>query len=380
LRLLSNFKKSLLIIGLAVCQQIVVPAHVQARAPSTTELSNGPKKDSGLPSSLAPMLAKVLPSVVSVSAEGPVASAKSEVLKDPALRRLLGLPDAPAGEQPKSSEQRFQSLGSGVVIDARQGYVVTVNHVVEHAEKVRITLADKRQLDARVVGADAQTDIAILKVDPDGLVALPLGDAKRLQVGDYVVALGNPFGIGQTATFGIISGLGRMGFGRESYEDFIQTDASINPGNSGGALVDTTGRLIGISAALVSKDGGNVGIGFAIPVDVVNLVAQQLIATGKVSRGALGLVVRDLTPASTKGTQIQAASGAVVSQVNPESAAAKAGIEDGDVVVELDGKSIATGGEFRNAIGLKQPGEMVKLKILHHGNERNIMAMLEPPM
>jgi serine protease DegQ len=379
LRLSSNLKKSLLIIGLAACQQIAIPAHVEARAPVTTENNNVAKKDSGLPSTLAPMLAKVLPAVVSVSAEGPMASPKSEVFKDPALRRLLGLPELPTGEQ-QSSEQRFQSLGSGVVIDARQGYVVTVNHVVERAEKIHITLADKRQLDAKVIGADAQTDIAVLKVDPDRLVSLPLGESKRLQVGDYVVALGNPFGIGQTATFGIISGLGRMGFGIESYEDFIQTDASINPGNSGGALVDTTGRLIGISAALVSKDGGNVGIGFAIPVDVVNLVAQQLIATGKVSRGALGLVVRDLTPAATKGTQIQTASGAEVSQVNPDSAAAKAGIEDGDVVLELDGKTIATGGEFRNAIGLKQPGEMVKLKILHRGNERNVMAMLEPPM
>jgi S1-C subfamily serine protease len=289
----------------------------------------------------------------------------------------LGLPELPASE-PKSG-QRFVSGGSGVIIDARQGYVVTVNHVIEHADKISVTLADKRQLDASLIGSDPQTDIAVLKIDPDRLVSLPLGDSKTLQVGDYAIALGNPFGVGQTATFGIISGLGRTGFGIEPYEDFIQTDASINPGNSGGALVDTTGHLIGINVALLSKDGGNVGIGFAIPVDAVSLITQQLIATGKVSRGALGLVVQDLPPSATGNVDIKTASGVLVSEVNPESAAAKAGIENGDVVVELDGETITTGGQFRNAMGLKQPGQMVKLKIFHRGSPRNVMAMLESP-
>jgi len=371
----SSLKRLLLIIVVAVWQQTVLPGHVEARTSPASDVRNAGNKDIGLPPTLAPMLAKVLPAVVSIAAEGTEATPQNDSIKDPALRRFFGLPDLP-----KHPGEHFQSLGSGVVIDARQGYVVTVNHVIEHAQTIHIILADKRQLDAMLVGADPQTDIAVLKVDPDGLVSLPLGDAKQLQVGDYAVALGNPFGVGQTATFGIISGLGRMGFGIEQYEDFIQTDASINPGDSGGALVDTMGHLIGINAALVSQNGGNVGIGFAIPIDVVNLVAQQLIATGKVSRGAIGLVVQDLTPSAAKDMQIATPAGAMVSQVNPESAAAKAGIENGDVVVEVDGEAIATGSQFRNAIGLKQPGDQVKLKILHRGSERNVMAMLELPV
>lgn len=377
----STIRKLLLIAGLTAWQQIAIAGHVEARASSATPPRNVVARDNALPSTLAPMLAKVLPAVVSVAAEGTTSgaqSAKSDVIKDPVLRRLLGLPEVPAGKT--ESSQHFLSAGSGVIIDALQGYVVTVNHVIDHAEKIRITLADKRQLDAKVVGTDSQTDLAVLKVDPERLVALPLGDSKELQVGDYVVALGNPFGIGQTATFGIVSGLGRTGFGIEPYEDFIQTDASINPGNSGGALVDTSGRLIGINAALVSQAGANVGIGFAIPVGVVNVVTQQIIATGKVSRGALGLMVKDLPQPTGNGTQIQPASGALVSEVDPDSAAAKAGIEDGDIVTGLDGESIATGGQFRNAMGLKQPGERVKLKIIHQGNERNVMALLEIAM
>lgn len=372
----TTLKTLLPIIVLAVCQETAFPLQVEARAPSATELTEVARPASGLPPSLAPMLAKIFPSVVSVGAEGTTPAPQNEVFKDPVLRRLLGLPELPSAD--KRSTGRFESAGSGVIIDARRGYVVTVNHVIEHADQIRITLADGRQLDATLVGADPETDVAVLKIDPDGLVSLPFGDSNQLQIGDYVVALGNPFGVGETATFGIVSGLGRMGFGVESYEDFIQTDASINPGDSGGALVDSTGHLIGINAALLSHNGTNVGIGFAIPIDAVKLVAEQLITTGKVSRGDLGLVVQDLTPSGAKEMQIQMASGAVVSQVNPDSAAAKAGIENGDVVVELDGKTITTGGQFRNVLELKQPGEVVKLKILHRGNERNVVAMLEP--
>lgn len=370
----SNLKRLLLIIGVAVWQQAVLPEHVQARTSPAPDIRSVGSKVTGPPSTLAPMLAKVLPAVVSIAVEGSEPAPQSDSIRDPALRRFLGLPDLP-----QHSGGRFKSLGSGVIIDARQGYVVTVNHVIEHAETIHITLADRRQLDAKLVGADPQTDIAVLKVDPDRLVALPFGDSKQLQVGDYAVALGNPFGIGQTATFGIISGLGRMGFGIEQYEDFIQTDASINPGDSGGALVDTMGQLIGINAALLSQTDGNVGIGFAIPVDVVDLIAQQIITTGKVSRGALGLVVQDITPSAARDMQIQMDAGAMVSQVNPESAAAKAGIENGDVVVEVDGEPITTGSQFRNAVGLKQPGDKIKLKILRHGNQRSVMALLEPP-
>jgi S1-C subfamily serine protease len=256
--------------------------------------------------------------------------------------------------------------------------VITNNHVVDRADKILITLKDHRQLDAKLVATDPQTDVAVLKVEGDHLTSLPLGDSKRLQVGDYVVAIGNPFGVGQAATFGIVSAVGRTGLGIESYEDFIQTDASINPGNSGGALVDLSGRLVGMNAAIISRGGGNVGVGFAIPIDLVKTIADQLITKGKVSRGALGVTIQDLTPALAQAMGVNLAGGALVSQVSPQSAAAKAGIEQGDVITALDGETVASSSQLRNAVGQKQPGTAVRLSLLHQGKERTVTATLDP--
>jgi serine protease Do/serine protease DegQ len=322
------------------------------------------------------MLARVSPAVVNISVQGTVQTAQNPLFQDPLFRRFFGLPE---DQTPQNAPaQRFQAVGSGVIFDAERGYVITNNHVVNRADKILITLKDRRQLTAKLVAADPQTDVAVLKVEGDHLTSLPLGDSKRLQVGDYVVAIGNPFGVGQTATFGIVSAVGRTGLGIESYEDFIQTDASINPGNSGGALVDMAGRLIGMNAAIISRGGGNVGVGFAIPIDLVKTVADQLIAKGKVSRGALGVTVQDLTPALAQAMGINLAGGALVSQVLPHSAAAKAGIEEGDVITALDGEPMTGSSQLRNAVGQKQPGTTVRLSLLHQGKERSVTATLEP--
>jgi Do/DeqQ family serine protease len=301
--------------------------------------------------------------------------AQNPLFQDPLFRRFFGLPE---NQNPqKSPTERFQAVGSGVIIDAAQGYVVTNNHVVERAEKIFVTLTDRRQLAAKLVGTDPQTDTAVLKIEAEGLTAVPLGDSKQLRVGDYVVAIGNPFGVGQTATFGIVSAVGRTGLGIEGYEDFIQTDASINPGNSGGALVDMNGRLIGINAAIISRGGGNVGIGFAVPISMVKTVADQLIAHGKVTRGALGLSIQDLTPALARAMGIGVSGGAVVSQVMPQSAAAKAGIVEGDVITALNGESIMSSAQLRNTIGQMQPGTNVRVTLLRDSKERIVTATLD---
>jgi Do/DeqQ family serine protease len=319
------------------------------------------------------MLAQVSPAVVNISVQGRIPARQNPLFQDPLFRRFFNLPDAPDGQQ----VERFQAVGSGVILDAAVGYVVTNNHVVERAEKIQVTLKDQRRLNATLVATDPQTDIALLKIEPDRLTSIPLGDSKQLQVGDYVVAIGNPFGVGQTATFGIVSALGRTGLGIEGYEDVIQTDASINPGNSGGALVDTAGRLIGINAAIISRGGGNVGIGFAIPIDMVKTVTQQLIAYGKVSRGALGVTIQDMTPALAQAMGITAPGGALVSQVAPQSAGARAGIRDGDVIIALDGTDIMSSAHLRNEIGQRRPGTNVRLTLLRDGGRQMVTATLD---
>jgi Do/DeqQ family serine protease len=227
------------------------------------------------------------------------------------------------------------------------------------------------------VATDPQTDVAVLKVTADGLTAIPMGDSRNLQVGEYVVAIGNPFGVGQTATFGIISALGRTGLGIERYENFIQTDAAINPGNSGGALVDMSGRLVGINTAIISRGGGNVGIGFAIPIDMARAVTQQLIADGRVSRGALGVTIQDLTPELALAMGVRGSGGAVVSQVTPQSAGARAGLREGDVVVALNDEPIMSSAQLRNEIGLRRPGTVVRLTLFREGQQRVVSATLD---
>ena len=324
----------------------------------------------GAPPTLAPMLKRVSPAVVNIAVRGTIATEVNPLFQDPVFRRFFGIPNIP-------TQQQFQAVGSGIVYDAAKGYVITNAHVVEHADSVMVTLADRRQFKAKLVGADRETDVAVLKIDADKLTTLPLGDASTLQVGDYVVAIGNPFGVGQTATFGIVSALGRSGLGIEGYEDFIQTDASINPGSSGGALLNLNGELIGMNTALISQSGGNVGVNFTIPINMVKSVVLQLIAHGKVTRGQLGVIIQDLTPAIAEAMGINVAGGAVVSQVLPDTPAAKAGIEGGDVVTELNGKPLRDSSELRNAIGMMAPGSTVELTVLRKGSERTIKVVIE---
>jgi serine protease DegQ len=326
------------------------------------------------PPSLARMLANASSAVANISVRGGVRAIQNPLPQDPLFSQFFIIPEPlPQNQRP----EHFQSAGSGVIFDARQGYVITNNHVVNRADRILVTLKDRRQLEAKVVGTDPQTDIAVLKVEPDRLTALPAGDAKALQVGEYVVAIGNPFGLGQTATFGIISALGRTGLGIEGYEDFIQTDAAVNPGNSGGALVDMAGRLIGINTAIFSRGGGSVGISFAIPIDMIESVAQQLIASGKVSRGSLGVALQDLTPPLAQAMEVDVLGGAIVSQVLPQSAAAKVGIAVGDVIIAIDGKPVTGSSPLRNEIGRKQPGTVVRLMLLRDGRERTVTVTLD---
>jgi serine protease DegQ len=320
---------------------------------------------------LAPMLRDVTPGVVNIAVRARSSATENPLLKDPFFRRFFELPDTP--EEPRETS----ATGSGVVVDARQGYVLTNNHVVEEADRIEITTKDNQRLRARLVGRDPGTDIAVLQVQAQGLQAVPLGDSDRLEVGDYVVAIGNPFGLGQTVTSGIVSALGRGGLRVEGYEDFIQTDASINPGNSGGALVDLRGRLIGINTAILAPSGGNVGIGFAVPINMARAVMDQLIEYGEIRRGRIGIAVQDLTPEIAKAMRIGAADGAVIAQVEPGSSAERAGIKRGDVVVAIDGVPIHSATQVRNHVGLKRVGQDVAFTVERGGSSRVLTATIQ---
>src|SRR6185312_14096446 len=322
---------------------------------------------------LAPMLKRVSPAVVNISVDSTV-QVKNPLLDNPEFRQFFHLP---ADAKPET--QRVHAVGSGVIFDARHGYVLTNNHVVTDADKILVTLNDRRQIAATLVAADPKSDVAVLKISADHLTDLPLGQSKNLRVGDFVVAIGDPFGVGQAATFGIVSALGRDDVGIEGYEDFIQTDASINPGNSGGALIDMSGRLVGINTAILSRSNGNVGVGFAIPIDMANAIARELIAHGKVSRGELGVVAQDVTPALSRALGIQANAGAVISDVRPGSVAASAGIKIGDVITAIDGQPLLTSGQLRNVIGAKQPGASVRISVLRDGKPLDIRTSLGRP-
>ncbi|HEB78032.1 MAG TPA: DegQ family serine endoprotease [Methylothermaceae bacterium] len=322
---------------------------------------------------LAPMLRHVLPAVVNIAASGKVVIQDNPLLQDPFFRHFFrGLPPIPR-------ERRTQSVGSGVIVDARNGYIITNHHVIKNAETIYVILKDKRRLKAKLVGSDPETDIAVLKVKGDGLDDLPMGDSDKLQVGDFVVAIGNPFGLGQTVTSGIVSALGRTGLGIEGYENFIQTDASINPGNSGGALVDLRGRLVGINTAIVAPSGGNVGIGFAIPINMAREVMEQIVEYGGVKRGMLGVQVQDLTPELAKAMGLETHEGALVSGVTKGSAAEKAGIQPGDVIIRFDGKKVTSSAQLRNLVGLKRVGEKAEIELIRDGRRITVTAVIGKP-
>jgi Do/DeqQ family serine protease len=319
--------------------------------------------------SLNPVLARVSSAVVNISVEGKAVNPMAPLLEDPFFRRFFGVPD-------QLPEQRTSSVGSGVIIDAENGYILTNRHVIADADRIEVTLTDRRELEARLVGADPEMDIAVLKVDANGLTGMPIGDSQTLKIGDFVVALGNPFGLGQTATLGIVSALGRSGLGLEGYEDFIQTDASINPGNSGGALIDLSGNLVGINTAILSRSGGNIGIGFAIPVHMAMRAASQIIEFGEVRRGQMGVTIQDVTPDLAEAMRIPPYSGALVAEVLRGSPAEKAGLRPGDVITRLQGAPVPGSAQLRNRIGLMRPGERVDLEVRRGDETLNLSLEL----
>jgi len=292
---------------------------------------------------------------------------------DPFFQQFFG--NQP-GLQQQPRQQQFQSLGSGVIVDADKGYVLTNNHVVENADKITVTLYDNRSVEAKVVGKDPETDVAVLQIKADNLTAIPLANSDALQVGDYVVAIGNPFGLKHTVTAGIVSALGRAGIEDGKYENFIQTDASINPGNSGGALVDLNGNLVGINTAILSKGGGNIGIGFAIPINMAKTVMDQIVKYGKVERGVLGVTIQNLTPEIAKQLGVSQPSGVVVNQVLPGSAADKAGLKPGDVIVSADGQPVDSNSELQSVIGVLRVGTPVTLGVVRNGKSMTLTATI----
>ncbi len=325
--------------------------------------------------SLAPMIKRVAPAIVNVATRGTIEerSPDNPLLDDPQFRRFF---DVPPGSD--SRERPFQSAGSGVIFDAAHGYILTNAHLVENASAITVTLADGRNLQAKLVGADEPSDIAVLEVKPGHLADIPLADSSDVEVGDFVVAIGNPFGLQNTVTFGIVSGLGRSDISADGYEDFIQTDASINPGNSGGALVDLRGELIGINTAILSRSGGNTGIGFAIPVDMARSIADEIIRYGSVERGALGVSTYGVNPDIARVYGVRSARGALVTQIEAGSAAERAGIRIGDIITTVNGTSIATPTDLRNAIGLLRVGDRVELALLRRGRLMHVRAVIAP--
>jgi serine protease Do len=337
-------------------------------AVSTPALSHLPDIASGQVPTLAPLVREVTPSVVNISVHGRVKE-ENPLYRDPLFREFFDVP--------KQLEREFQAAGSGVIVDAQHGYILTANHVVAQGATAQVTTKDGRHFVAKLVGRDPGTDVAVLRMrEATGLRAIPMGDSDALQVGDFVLAIGNPFGLGQTVTSGIVSALGRTGLAKQGYEDFIQTDAPINPGNSGGALVNLRGQLIGINTAILSPGGGNIGIGFAVPINMARRVMEQLVQNGEVRRGRIGVVVQDLaTHAGQSGTPTE---GAVVAEVASGSPAEQAGIQKGDIVIAVDGRPIRSATQLRNSVGLTPVGQRIHLTLARNGVEKAVSVEVAP--
>jgi serine protease DegQ len=313
----------------------------------------------------------VTPGVVNIAVRSRVERSPNPLFDDPFFRRFFDLPAVPR-------EREVLSAGSGVIVDAARGYILTNGHVVANPAEIQVTLKDRRTYPARLVGSDPATDVALLQIGVRDLTAVPFGDSDRLEVGDVVIAIGNPFGLGQTVTSGIVSALGRSGLGLEGYEDFIQTDASINPGNSGGALVNSKGELVGINTAIIGPTGSNIGIGFAVPANMAKAVMAQLVEHGEVRRGRLGITIEDLTPARADDMHLELPGGAVITHVEPGSAAARAGIAPGDVIVRANGQPIQDAGDLRNLVGLLPVGTALQIVLYRDGRERALGARVGP--
>jgi serine protease Do len=341
-------------------------AVVAAATPPVREAAN-------MPATFSPVVKAVLPAVVNISSTKVVRTSGSP--EDNPFGDLGNL--FPGFRMPNMPDRpmRQQGEGSGVIVSS-DGFIVTNNHVVDGSTELTVSMGDRREMKARVIGTDAKTDIALIKVDAKDLPHVTLGDSSKVEVGDIALAMGNPFGLGQTVTMGIISAIGRGGLGIEDYEDFIQTDASINPGNSGGALVNTRGELIGINTAILSRSGGNQGVGFAVPVDLVRHVMTQLKENGTVTRGRLGVYFQELTPKLASALGVKASEGAVVTEIVPDGPAAKAGLQKDDVIVGMNGKEV-DGRSLRNAVGSMGPGTSINLKVLRSGAERTLTVTLD---
>ena len=357
-RFLANATRRLAALSLTAAVLAVGPSLTHAALPDVQQRT------------VAPLLRQITPGVVNIATRTE-AGVANPLLQDPFFRRHFGIPDSVLRRETRSS-------GSGVIVDARNGYVLTNDHVVRDANLIEVTTKDNRRFRAELVGRDPPTDIAVLRIKPDRLTAVPLGDSDRLEVGDFVLAIGNPFGLGQTVTSGIISALGRSGLGIEGFEDFIQTDASINPGNSGGALVNLEGKLIGINTAILAPGGGNIGIGFAVPINMAKRVMDQIVQHGEVRRGRIGIAMQDLTPELAELLGTQHAEGAVVGVVEPNSPAARAGLARGDIVVAVNGVTIRGATHLRNTLGLLRAGEDAELTVERKGDTLTVRVRVEP--
>jgi len=317
--------------------------------------------------SLAPMLKRVTPAVVNIATSGTVRIKENPLFNDPFFRHFFEQPSRPR-------HRKTQSLGSGVIVDAEKGYILTNNHVIDKADEIKVTLRNGETHEAKLIGTDPDSDVAVIQIKAKSLTAIPLANSEEHQVGDFAIAIGNPFGLGQTVTSGIISAIERSGLGIEGYENFIQTDASINPGNSGGALVNLRGELIGINTAIFSKSGGSQGIGFAIPANMASDIMQQLIKHGEVKRGRLGAQAQDLTPQLAEAFNIKFRRGAVVSHVEKGSPADRAGLQPGDIVTEINGKAVRDANLLRNHMGLLRIGQSVDMKVLRDNKMLTLKA------
>ncbi|MDI6477060.1 serine endoprotease DegQ [Cronobacter dublinensis] len=357
-------KQTLLLSALALSLGLSLPVTAPVFAALPSQVPGQP----AVPS-LAPMLEKVLPAVVSVQVQG---TAVQEQRVPEELKKYFG------ESMPEQQAQPFEGLGSGVIIDAAKGYVLTNNHVINHAEKISVQLNDGREFEAKLIGGDDQSDIALIQLqNASNLTQIQVADSDKLRVGDFVVAVGNPFGLGQTATSGIVSALGRSGLNLEGFENFIQTDASINRGNSGGALLNLNGELIGINTAILAPGGGSVGIGFAIPANMAQTLANQLMQSGEVKRGLLGIKGTEMSADIAKAFNLNTQRGAFVSEVLPNSGSAKAGIKAGDVIVSLNGRPLNSFAELRSRIATTEPGTKVKLGLLRDGKAQEVEVTLD---
>ncbi|MFA5985394.1 MAG: DegQ family serine endoprotease [Methylococcaceae bacterium] len=353
--------KSSLIVAILLAAQL---------AGSTAEATLPTSADGLALPSLAPMLERSMPAVVNISTSTNVRTQENPLMQDPVFRHFFQVPN-----QPRSRN----SLGSGVIIDSNQGLVLTNNHVIDKADKITVTLTDGRQLSAELIGTDPEADVAVIQIPAENLSALKIADSSQLKVGDFVVAIGNPFGLGQTVTSGIVSALGRSGLGIEGYEDFIQTDASINPGNSGGALVNLRGELVGMNTAILAPSGGNVGIGFAIPTNMIMVIKDSLLKHGEVKRGLLGVTTQDLTPELVKAFNLETKHGAAISRIESNSSAERAGLEPGDIIVTVNDKAVKSSHDIRNMIGLMQIGDKVNLEYYRGSEKKSVTVTIGKP-